>query len=126
MIINRIGRKCYTYIGPRLKVEILIFMDDINHPTSNVKNITRTAENLEMYENTKGYTFSVDKTKTAILISGRKKKKQYELNAHVKRGQIGLTDEYKYLGKWYNEEGDNKLSIDGNRIFHPESKTVRK
>ena len=110
--INRIGRKCYTYIGPRLKVEILIFMDDINHPTSNVKNITRTAENLEMYENTKGYTFSVDKTKTAILISGRKKKKQYELNAHVKRGQIGLTDEYKYLGKWYNEEGDNKLSID--------------
>ena len=109
--INKIGKKCYTFIGPRVQVEMLIFMDDIHHATTKVENITRAATNLQQFENTKGYTFSVDKTKTAILIVGKKKNKDYVFNAHVKKGKIPLTDEYKYLGKWYNEQGNNKLAI---------------
>ena len=86
-------------------------MDDIHHATTKVENITRAATNLQQFENTKGYTFSVDKTKTAILIVGKKKNKDYVFNAHVKKEKIPLTDEYKYLGKWYNEQGNNKLAI---------------
>ena len=110
--INTIGRKCYTYVGPRVKVESIIFMDDIQHPTTTIENIIKTANNLEMYENTKGYTFSIDKTKTAILIVGKKKNKTYEIDAHVKRGKIVVTEEYEYLGKWYDEKGDNRLAIE--------------
>ena len=110
--INSVGRKCYTYIGPRVKVESIIFMDDIQHPTTTIENIIKTANNLEIFENTKGYTFSIDKTKTAILIAGKKKNKTYEIDAYVKRGKIVITDEYKYLGKWYDERGDNRLAIE--------------
>ena len=59
----------------------------------------------------KDFTFSVDGTKTAILIIGKKKNKEYEIDAHVKKGKIPITDNYKYLGKWYNEQGNNKLAI---------------
>ena len=123
--INRIGKKCYTFIGPRVAIEMVIFMDDIQHPTTNVENIVSAANNLEQFENTKGYTFSIEGTKTAILIVGKKKNKVYELNAYVKKGKIPLTNEYKYLGKWYNEQGNNKLAIEKkkseNRLLHTKS-----
>ena len=109
--INKIGTKCYTFIGPRVQVEMLIFMDDIHHATTKVENVIRAANNLQQFENTKGFTFSVDGTKTAILIIGKKKNKEYEIDAHVKKGKIPITDNYKYLGKWYNEQGNNKLAI---------------
>ena len=31
--INKIGKKCYTFVGPRVAIEMVIFMDDIQHPT---------------------------------------------------------------------------------------------
>ena len=110
--INKIGKKCYTFIGPRIVIEMMIFMDDIQHPTTNVENIISAANNLQQFENTKGYTFSIEGTKTAILIVGKKKNKVYELDAYVNKGKIPLTNEYKYLGKWYNEQGNNKLAIE--------------
>ena len=83
--INKIGTKCYTFIGPRVQVEMSIFMDDIHHATTKVENVIRAANNLQQFENTKGFTFSVDGTKTAILIIGKKKNKEYEIDAHVKK-----------------------------------------
>ena len=76
---------CYTFVGPRVAIEMVIFMDDIQHPTTNVENIVSAANNLEQFEHTKGYTFSIEGTKTAILIVGKKKNKVYELNAYVKK-----------------------------------------
>ena len=109
--INEVGRKCYTYIGPRVKIQTLTFVDDIQNASSNVSNTIKTANNLEVFERTKGYTFSIDRKKTAILIVGKKKNKKYEVVAKVKNGNIVATEEYKYLGTWYNEKYNHKLSI---------------
>ena len=111
--INHIGRKCITYIGPRIKVETLGYVDDLQNTSSNTGNLKNCVSNLRLFEDTKGYTFSVDKKKTAILITGRQRNKEYEVsNLQVKRGCIGLATEYKYLGQWYNEKGDHSTSIE--------------
>ena len=109
--INKTGRKCYTYIGPRIRIETLAFVDDLQNASTNINNIVDTAKNLATFEKTKGYTFSIDQKKTAILIAGKKKNKTYEINAEVKNGKIVMTKEYKYVGSWYNEKGNNELRI---------------
>ena len=110
--INRIGRKCITYIGPRIKVETLGYVDDLQNSSSNTRNLQNCVSNLRLFEDTKGYTFSVDKKKTAVLITGKKKNKEYDVSKlQVKRGCISLATEYKYLGQWYNEKGDHSTMI---------------
>ena len=110
--INKIGRKCYTYIGSEIKIETMTYVDDIQNSSSNEEGLKKTVSNLQLFENTKGYTFSVDKKKTAILITGKKKNKNYEdIKLRVKNEQIKYTNEYKYLGQWYNEKGDHKTTI---------------
>ena len=109
--INKTGRKCYTYIGPRVRIETLAFVDDLKNASTSIENTVKAARNLSSFEKMKGYTFSIDKKKTAILISGKKKNKTYNIQAEVKNGQIVMTKEYKYVGSWYNEKGDNALRI---------------
>ena len=109
--INNIGRKCYTYIGPRVRIETLTFVDDIQNASSHVGGVMRTTSNLQTFEKNKGYTFSIDKKKTAILVIGKKKKKNYDIDVKVKNGKVVSTEEYKYLGNWYNEEGDHTLAL---------------
>ena len=112
--INNTGRKCMTYVGPRVRVETLGYVDDLQNSSSSTENLKKCVSNLRMLEKEKGYTFSVDKKKTAILITGRKRNKEYEemKELEVKRGIIGMTNEYKYLGHWYNEKGDHSTAID--------------
>ena len=62
-------------------------------------------------ERTKGYTFSTKNKKTAILIVNKKRNRTYDIEVSVKKGKIEITNEYKYLGEWYNEKGDNSTSI---------------
>ena len=35
--VNKTGKKCITYIGPRIKTETLVYVDDIQNASSNVK-----------------------------------------------------------------------------------------
>ena len=81
--INKTGRKSYTYIGPRVRIETLAFVDDLQNASTSITNVVNTAKNLSTFERTKGYTFSIDEKKTAILIAGKKKNKTYEINAEV-------------------------------------------
>ena len=62
-------------------------------------------------EETKGYTFNNDVNKTAILIINKKKNKKYNIELNIKNGLIKQTNDYKYLGEWYNEKGDHSTSI---------------
>ena len=62
-------------------------------------------------EKLKGYTFNTGKEKTAIMIFNKKKNNLYELDLEVKKGKIEITQEYKYLGEWYNENCTHETSI---------------
>ena len=110
--INQIGKKCVTYIGPNIKIESLIYVDDIQNASSNVNQLKIEVDNLRTMEKQKGYLFNNDVKKTAILIVNKKKNKDYSnIDVNIKLGKIEQTKEYKYLGEWYNEKGDHSLSI---------------
>ena len=109
--INTIGRKCYTYIGPRVRIETLTYVDDIQNGSSNTNEVKKVVRNLCLFESCKGYTFSTEKKKSAIMIVGKKKKKEYNIEVSVKNGKIPMANEYKYVGRWYDEKGDNSLAI---------------
>ena len=102
--INTIGKKCVTYIGPRVKTESLIYVDDLQNASSNLKQLENAADNIRRLENQKGYLFNNNVQKTAILIVNKKKRKTYDIKLTVKKGEIKQTHEYKYLGEWYNEK----------------------
>ena len=110
--VNKIGKKCITYIGPNIKTETLIYVDDIQNASSNVKQLKIAVDNLKTMEKQKGFIFNNDVNKTGILIINKKKHKDYsDIKVNVNRGEIEQTKEYKYLGEWYNEKGDNSLSL---------------
>ena len=109
--VNEIGKKCITYIGPKIKTESLIYVDDIQNASSNVKQLENAVDNLNRLENKKGYLFNNDKNKTAILIVDKKKNKTYDIKLNIRKGEIKLTNDYKYLGEWYNEKGDHITSL---------------
>ena len=71
----------------------------------------KVVRNLCLFESCKGYTFSTEKKKSAIMIVGKKKNKEYNIDVSVKNGRIPMTSEYKYVGRWYDEKGDNSLAI---------------
>ena len=111
--INSIGRKCINNIGVNVKTKMLTYVDDINYATSNIEQLKKAVANLRCMERTKGYTFNIGTTKTAILIINKKKNKNYgEISLDVKKGKIKTTNEYKYLGQWYNEKGDLSTTIE--------------
>ena len=108
--INKCNRKCRTNIS-NIGVEMCTFVDDINYATSKKDKLKKAVENLKSMEKYKGYTFNVGKEKTAILIVDKKKKVDYNLDLYVKKGKIESTNQYKYLGMWYNNKGDHSTSI---------------
>ena len=106
--INSIGMKCITNIGPNIKVEMLTYVDDINHANSNLVQIKKAVANLRCMEKCKGFIFNNEKNKTELMIKNKKRTKDYN---KVKCGEIFKRTEYKYLGEWYNEKGNHSTSI---------------
>ena len=68
-------------LGPRVRIETLAFVDDLKNASTSIENTVKVARNLSSFEKMKGYAFSIDKKKTAILISGKKKNKTYDIQA---------------------------------------------
>ena len=110
--VNKIGHKQITTIGPNIKVRTLAYVDDLQNASSSRIGLKATAENLRTMEEIKTYTFNTEPNKTAILIINKKKNREYnDIKMSLKGGEIKLTNEYKYLGEWYNEKGDHSTSI---------------
>ena len=87
--VNKIGTKCITYIGPNVKAEMLIYVDDMKYASSEKKQMEKAAANLRCMEKTKGYTFNNEKNKTELMIINKKKNKEYNyIKLNVKSGQI--------------------------------------
>ena len=56
--------------------------------------------------------FVNNKDKTEILIvKNNEKEKEEKIEIDLRKGVIGTTEGYKYLGNHYNKEVDNKENI---------------
>ena len=90
----------------------MAYVDDLQNASSNTEGLKAASENLRTLEETKGYTFNTEPNKTAILIVNKKRNKNYEdIKLNLKKGEIKQTNEYKYLGEWYNDKGDHSTTI---------------
>ncbi len=92
-----------------------MFVDDIMHPTSNVENINSAIRKCRNLELTKGFTFSNKIEKTGVLVISntcRSKKKEVEIKSQVGLGKISQVENYKYLGQWYNSQGNHECHIE--------------
>ena len=117
--VNRVGLKSTTTIGPNITCESLAYVDDIHQGGSHVHNIETAATNCSVMETTRGFTFNNEPNKTAFMIINPKKGNQLEkLRNTIKRGEIGRTQEYEYVGEWYTEKGthEKSLSVKRNKV----------
>ena len=109
--VNSISRKTVTLIRD-VVIESVIFVDDIMFPSSRKEGIEKAIGNCNSLETLKKFTFSVKPEKSGILtISGKKKDQGVDIKGKLGNGLVKKTSEYKYLGEWYNEKGNNDLSI---------------
>jgi hypothetical protein len=111
--VNKIGTKNISTIGPEIECESSIYVDDIEHAGSHINIIERAAQNCGSMEDLRKFTFNNKVEKTAFMIVNPKKKSQdiQELRTTVKRGKIGRTKEYQWLGEWYTENAKHEKSI---------------
>ena len=110
--VNKVGHQHITTIGPNIIVKTMAYVDDLQNPSSSVSGLKAAGENLRTMEQTKGYTFNTERNKTAILIANKKKNKDYEeVKVSMKRGVVEQTEEYKYVGEWYNEKYNHNTSL---------------
>ena len=111
--VNSIGTRNITTLGPDIECMSLIYVDDIEHGGSHLESIERAASNCNSMEQLRKYIFNNEVEKTAFMIIKPKKgsKNIQELETQVKRGKIRRTQEYKYVGNWYNEKYNHETSI---------------
>ena len=98
--VNTINEKAIT-IGPEIKIESLIFVDDI---------LASGSRDLRAMEKQKKFTFSKDKTKIVKIKNNRKKDEEIP-KVTVEQGQIEDGEEEKYLGEWFSSKGNNEVKI---------------
>ena len=111
--VNKIGSKIVSTIGPNIASEASIYVDDIEQAGSHINTIEGTARNCGTMEDVRKYIFNNEVDKTAFMIINPKKSSEniQELQNQVKRGKIRRTNEYKFVGEWYNEKGNHDKSI---------------
>ena len=107
--VNTIGRKSITLLRD-IEIESLIYVDDIMFPCSRVEGIETAIDNCHSMEVMKNFTFSTKPEKSGILVIGNRKE-EIQISGKVKNGDIQRVSEYKYLGEWYTEKDEHKVSI---------------
>ena len=119
--VNRSGQKSITTIGPNVRVEALIYVDDIQQAGSHISTIEKTANNCAIMETSRHFTFNNKPDKTAFMIMNPKRETNVnKLKNKIKRGEIERTKEYVYVGEWYTERDSHakRISEKDKKIGH--------
>ena len=107
--------------GPKLTVSGVpikhpVFVDDM--AAAGEKTVVENMEHkMKHLENTKKYTFNNEKGKSEIMrmelskTKPKNKKKERNPVVSVKKGKIGYTEKYKYMGDLYDKTGKNLSKI---------------
>ena len=76
------------------------------------KQIEEVGMKMNGLETTKKFEFNNKKDKTEILvIKSNKRKREEEVNINLRKGKVQKTEEYKYLGDYYDRSGKNEGKI---------------
>ena len=110
--INKMGEETgLTVSGVEIKHPI--FVDDmLGLGTCNM--IKAVEPKMQVLEETKRFTFNNDRGKTEIMemVFDKKKKEKTRPEIEVKKGKVGYTESYKYMGDQYDKTGKNKSKIE--------------
>jgi hypothetical protein len=93
-----------------VEVKNPVFVDDQLMCGTKV-HIEKTEAKLGFLEETKKYTYNNKKGKSEVLSMRFGDKEETRPTIKVGKGEIGETDQYKYLGDTYDEEGSNMGKI---------------
>ena len=104
------------YIGS-VKINPFTFVDDIADPNRSKVDSIRGNENAMFFEKVKRLTFSVDKCKSLNINARKEEIPTLEMNGST----VENAKEFKYLGDYLNEKGNNDRMID-DRIKKGEGK----
>ena len=99
--VNSIKNIISTSISPDLCLGAPVYVDDILGVGS-VGTVQRVIRNTREMEVKKKFRFSAKKSKYMVINTGHDKLKS--VNESINDGEIEKTDEYKYLGWWFNEK----------------------
>ena len=119
--VNRSGEKSITTIGPNVRVEALVYVDDIQQAGSHITTIEKAANNCAIMETSRGFTFNNKPDKTAFMIMNPKGDTNVnKLRNKIKRGEIERTKEYVYVGEWYTEKDSHarRISEKNKKVGH--------
>ena len=109
--LNKMGQPDPLILYQKLEIESPIYVDDIL-AMGTTKQVERTGEKMNGLEATKKFEFNNKADKTELLMI-RNNKKEEEENANVKlrKGKVGATEGYVYLGDKYDRSGKNEVKI---------------
>ena len=81
-------------------------------PTSRKEGIEKAIGNCKSMEKIKKFTFNNKPDKSAVLKMKKGKKKEEEcIKTQVRKGEISMVKDYKYLGEWYTQSGSREMSF---------------
>ena len=111
--INRIeGARDKDTTVSGVKIKYPVFVDDMV-ALGDKETIERMEGKLKFLEEAKKFTFNIDKGKSEILVMKMNRGKPTEgPKVRVGKGEIQITNTYKYLGDQYDESGKNKSKIE--------------
>ena len=108
--INKMGKNGGIILN-KTEIQCPIFVDDIIGMGGKVE-VEDVGDKMNGLEKTKKFQFNNKKDKTEVLAMKFNKKEEIQtVTIDVRKGRIGRTENYKYLGDHYDERGSNIYKI---------------
>ena len=106
--VNDIKEIPVTMISPTVECRAMVYVDDISGAGS--KNmIEKIGRNLRQMEETKKFTFNLDKSKYLVINTGTEKEEMPEIE--LVNGKMEKTNEYEFLGNYIDEKGNMERQL---------------
>ena len=107
--INTANYRTSTFYGPRIDIQALSYVDDLNSPVSKAvtEKVVANVNHLEIRKK-----MSVNMDKSSYLVINKKKNENTEIKSTVNKGKIKLAKEQEYLGTWINEKASCRFNIE--------------
>ena len=103
--LNKMGENGAIVLN-KTEIQSPIFVDDILG-MGGKKEVENVGDKMKGLEKTKKFQFNNKEDKTEVLAMKFSKKEVEEVKIEVRKGKVGRTRSYKYLGDHYNEKGCN-------------------
>ena len=109
--INKMGKPEYTLLHQRFQIMSPIFVDDIA-AMGETGQIEMVGRKMNALESTKKFQFNNKEDKTDnMIIKNSNKEEEKAVNIDIRKGKVGKTNTYKYLGDHYDQSGTNEVKI---------------